>query len=117
MSWCDLDLTFDLAVVTLSLKILSGLLNSALEFCLLYVLLPNCAIYIDIFSPVYKFYSIKIFSLLLNVVILLLNCLVLILFLSHSSCTFSFSETFSSLFKYYLDLYITDTALKVSRSL
>ena len=25
MSWCDLDLTFDLAVVTLSLKILSGL--------------------------------------------------------------------------------------------
>ena len=23
-SWCDLDLTFDLAVVTLSLKILSG---------------------------------------------------------------------------------------------
>ena len=25
MPWCDLDLTFDLAVVTLSLKILSGL--------------------------------------------------------------------------------------------
>ena len=25
MSWCDLDLTFDLAVVTLSLKNLSGL--------------------------------------------------------------------------------------------
>ena len=25
MSWCDFDLTFDLAVVTLSLKILSGL--------------------------------------------------------------------------------------------
>ena len=25
MSWCDLDLTFDLAVVTFSLKILSGL--------------------------------------------------------------------------------------------
>ena len=25
MSWCYLDLTFDLAVVTLSLKILSGL--------------------------------------------------------------------------------------------
>ena len=24
-SWCDLDLTFDLAAVTLSLKILSGL--------------------------------------------------------------------------------------------
>ena len=25
MSWCDLDLTFDLAVVTLTFKILSGL--------------------------------------------------------------------------------------------
>ena len=25
MSWCDLDLTFDLAVATLNLKILSGL--------------------------------------------------------------------------------------------
>ena len=25
MSWCDLDLTFDLAVVTLTYKILSGL--------------------------------------------------------------------------------------------
>ena len=25
MLWCDLDLTFDLAVVTLSLKMLSGL--------------------------------------------------------------------------------------------
>ena len=28
MSWCDLDLTFDLAIVTLTYKILSGLLNS-----------------------------------------------------------------------------------------
>ena len=25
MSWCDLDLTFDLAIVTLTYKILSGL--------------------------------------------------------------------------------------------
>ena len=25
MSWCDLDLAFDLAVMTLNLKILSGL--------------------------------------------------------------------------------------------
>ena len=25
MSWCDLDLTFDIAVVTLTYKILSGL--------------------------------------------------------------------------------------------
>ena len=25
MSWCDLDLTFDLAIVTLTLKVLSGL--------------------------------------------------------------------------------------------
>ena len=27
MSWCDLDLTFDLAVMTLSLKILSGAIS------------------------------------------------------------------------------------------
>ena len=33
----------------------------------------------DIYSPVNKFYSVIIFSLLINVVILLLNCLVLIL--------------------------------------
>ena len=31
--------------------------------------------------------------------------------------TFSFSWTLSSLLKHYLDLYITDTALKVSQSL
>ena len=33
-SWCDLNLTFDLAVVTLSLKILSGLylVNSCKDF-------------------------------------------------------------------------------------
>ena len=34
---------------------------------------------IDIYSPVNKFYSVIIFSLLINVVILLLDCLVLIL--------------------------------------
>ena len=33
---------------------------------------------IDIYSPVNKFYRVIIFSLLINVVILLLNCLVLI---------------------------------------
>ena len=27
-SWCDLDLTFDLVVLTMSFKILSGLMNS-----------------------------------------------------------------------------------------
>ena len=26
--WCDLDLTFDLVILTMSFKILSGLLNS-----------------------------------------------------------------------------------------
>ena len=36
---------------------------------------------IDIYSPVNKFYSVIIFSLLINVVILLLNCLVLIVYL------------------------------------
>ena len=41
----------------------------------------NCAISIDIYSPINKFYSITIISLLINNVILLLNCLVLILYL------------------------------------
>ena len=36
---------------------------------------------IDIYSPVNKFHSVMIFSLLINVAILLLNCLVLILHL------------------------------------
>ena len=49
--------------------------------CTYYVLLPNCAISIDIYSPVNKFYSVIIFSLLINAVIFLLNCLVLILHL------------------------------------
>ena len=35
--------------------------------------------FIAIYSPVNKFYSVIIFSLLIDVVILLLNCLVLIL--------------------------------------
>ena len=61
-SWFDLDLTFDLAVVTLSLKIL--------------------------------------------------NCLVLVLYLY-----IRFLSLRCSLFKHYLDLYISDTALKVPRSL
>ena len=46
-----------------------------------YVLLHNCAISINIYSPVNKFYSSTIFRLLINAVILLLNCLVLILHL------------------------------------
>ena len=62
-SWPDLDLTFDLAIVTLSSKIL--------------------------------------------------NCLVLVLYLH----MFSFSSMLFSLFKHYLDLYISDTTLKVSWSL
>ena len=37
--------------------------------------------FIDIYFPVNKFYSVIIFSLLINVVMLLLNCLVLILHL------------------------------------
>ena len=44
------------------------------------VLLRNCAISIDSYSPVNKFYSFIIFSLLINAVILLLSCLVLILY-------------------------------------
>ena len=43
------------------------------------VLLHSCAISIDICSPVNKFYSIIIFSLLMNAVILLFSCLILML--------------------------------------
>ena len=31
MSWCDLDLTFDLAVVTLTFKSLSGNINESVK--------------------------------------------------------------------------------------
>ena len=41
----------------------------------------NCAISIDSYSLVNKFYSSIIFSLLINAVILQLNCLVLLLYL------------------------------------
>ena len=44
-------------------------------------LLHNYAISDDSFSPINKFYSFIIFSLLINGVILLLNCLVLTLYL------------------------------------
>ena len=54
-----------------------------------------------------------IFSLLINAVILLLNCFVLILYLYiHFSSLFIFH-----LLKHHFDLNITNTALKVSRSL
>ena len=46
-----------------------------------YELLHNCAIYIDSYSPINKFYSIIIFSLLINAVILVLVLIVLILYL------------------------------------
>ena len=80
---------------------------------LLCALLHNYAISIDSHSPTNKFYCFIFFSLLINAVILLLNCLVLVLYLY----TFSFSEMLFSQLKRYLDLYISDTVLKVSRSL
>ena len=46
-----------------------------------YVLLHNCAISIDSYSPDNKFCSFIIFSILINAVILPLNCLVLIIYL------------------------------------
>ena len=52
---------------------------AALINIIIYVLLHNCAISIDIYSQVNKFYSVISFSLLINVVMLLLNCLVLML--------------------------------------
>ena len=44
-------------------------------------LLHNCAISIDSYSPINKFHKFIIFSLLINTVILLLNCLVLVFYL------------------------------------
>ena len=54
-----------------------------------------------------------VFSLLINAVILLLNCLVLILYLYIHVLSL---KKLYSLLKHNLDLNITDTALKVSRS-
>ena len=82
---------------------------------LLYVLLHNCAIFIDSYSPINKFYSFIIFSVLINVVILLLNCLVLILYLYIHFL--SLRSYFIYLNIVAMDLYITDAALKVSRYL
>ena len=48
---------------------------------LLYVTLHNCAMSIDMSTLINKFYSFIIFSLLINAVILLLNCLVAIPYL------------------------------------
>ena len=142
-SWCDLDLTFDLVILTMNFKLLSGLLNSVhwlggegvhhfvtfsfgsakvcspaiLETAFSYdkyiwiAATDYLSISIDISSPVNKFYIIIIFSLLINAVILLLNCLVLTLYL----CIYFLSlRHLFFLLKHYLDIYITDTALKVS---
>ena len=46
-----------------------------------YALLHNCAFSIDSYSAINKFYSFIIFSVLINPVILLLNCFVFILYL------------------------------------
>ena len=43
--------------------------------------LHNYAISIDSYSPINEFYSFIFFSLLINAVILLLNCLVLVLYI------------------------------------
>ena len=68
--------------------------------------LHNCAISIDSYSPINKFYSFRIFSLLIYAVILLLNYLILIFYLY-----------IHFLLQHYLELYITDTALKISQTL
>ena len=47
----------------------------------IYVLLHNCAMFIDRYTPINKFYSFIIFSFLINAIMLLLICLVLILYL------------------------------------
>ena len=68
----------------------------------------------NFFFFVTQFYSIIIFSLLINAVVLLLNYLILILYLYIHFL--SFRHHFS-LLKHYLDLYITDTVLKLSQPL
>ena len=73
--------------------------------CLLYALLHGCAFFIDSHSPINKFYSFIIFSLLINTIILLLSCFI------------TLSQMLFFLLKHYLELYITDTAMKVSQSL
>ena len=59
-----------------------------------YILLYNCAISIDSYSPVNKFYRFIIFGLLFNGVILLFNCLVLILYLKSLHTFFSLRHYF-----------------------
>ena len=70
--------------------------------------------FIDSYTPINKIYSFVIFSLLINAVILPLKCLD---FNTLSLHTFSFLSMLFSLLKHYLELCITGTALKVSRSL
>ena len=50
-----------------------------------YVLLHNCVIKFPLTAILHKFYSFIIFGLLINAVILLLNCLVLILYFTYIS--------------------------------
>ena len=74
-----------------------------------YILLPNWDLSFHSYASINEFYSFIIFTLQINVDILLLNCLVLELYI----CIQLFS-----LFKHYLDLNITDTVCsKVSCSL
>ena len=61
-----------------------------------------------------KFYSFVIFSFLINAIILLLKRLDLIHYLYIHFLSF---RCLFSILKHYLELYITDTALKVPRSL
>ena len=72
-SWCNLDLTFDLAVVTLTFKILSGNISETVK-CRKLIVGRDIAQGLQV--------CIIVFSLLINAVISLLNCLVLILYLS-----------------------------------
>ena len=78
-----------------------------------HALLHIFAISIDSYSPINKFCSFIIFSQLINAVILLLNCLVIMLYLY----IYFLSLRCFFLLRHYLELYVTDTALKVSWSL
>ena len=65
------------AILEISFSYEKHIWTAATDYALLY----NCAISINSYSPINKFYSFIFFSLLINAVILLLNCLVLKLYL------------------------------------
>ena len=80
VSWCDL-FALPKCVQLPYLKHISLMTRIYGLVQLIIICSYNYAISIDSYSPMNKFYSFIFFSLLINAVILLLNCLVLVLYL------------------------------------